>query len=100
MSDRRSGRQTRVWGIQLRISSRAAALFGHNRLNLSLSPGDAHGHIMVIPPKGEVDLPFSDGKVANTDFVDRGRKDRPTASHPARLRLHRETETRLEQQKD
>ncbi len=75
-----------------------AALFGHDGLHLSLSPGDAHGHIMVIPPKGEVDLPFRHGKIANPYFVDLGRKDRPTAPHPAFLRLHRQTKTGLEQQ--
>ena len=55
---------------------------------------------MVVPAKGEVDLPFSDGQVANADFVDRRREDRPTAPHPALLRLYRKTETGLEQQED
>ena len=55
---------------------------------------------MVVPPKGEVDLPLSDDQVANADFVDRGRQDRPAAPHPALVRLYREPETGLEQQED
>ena len=61
---------------------RAAALFGDNSLDLSLPPCDAHGHIIAIPPKREVDLPSCDHKVSNPDLVDRDWQDRPAAAYP------------------